>query len=353
MPSDGGRGDDPDDDRDVPRDDSWGSEDGNDDAWSGANGIDDSRGDAEIRSDGAAPDADWSSDPDDEWSDPPGVDGEPGSSAGGLRDVDPRAAVRALGAGLGLSVAAVVASLIVLVPVLLVIQGFDVSLTPTQNTLLSLALIQYVAFGSVVVGYTRYRDTTVREYVSARVPGVRDLLAAVGGWVLTFGLVIVLSIIVQFLGVTTGSNSTAEAGMQNPELFLVLIPASFLVIGPMEELMFRGVVQGRLRETFTPAPAVAVSALLFAAVHVMALTGSLTARINTIIILFFPSLVFGALYEYTDNLTVPALVHALYDATLFGILYVVIVFGPDDTESTGQAVAVLVESATQALVALL
>ncbi len=346
MPSDGGRGGDPDEDGDDPwgeDDGSRGSEDRSDDAWSDA---------GEVRSDGAASGAPWADEPTlDRFDEPAG--GGPRRSTTPLLDVDPRTAARALGVGVGLSVAAIVASLVVLVPAILAVQGLNVSLTPVLGTLLSLALIQYVAFGSVVVGYTRYRDTTVRAYVAARVPGLKDLLAALGGWVLTFGLVIVLSIIVQFLGVTTGSNSTAEAGMQNPELFLVLIPASFLVIGPMEELMFRGVVQGRLRETFTPVPAVAVSALLFAAVHVMALTGSLTARINTIIILFFPSLVFGALYEYTDNLAVPALVHALYDATLFGILYVVIVFGPEDPESTQQAVAALLESAVQVLATLL
>jgi len=346
MPSDGGWGGDPDDDSDDPwgQDDaSWGSEDGREDGWNDADGD-------QVRSDGAASGEPWADEPTLDRSAP-----EAGRqrSTTPLTDVDPRKAARALGVGVGLSVAAVVASLVVLVPVILAIGGADVSLTPVGSTLLSLALIQYVAFGSVVVGYTRYRDTTVREYVAVRVPGLKDLLAALGGWVLTFALVIVLSIIVQFLGVTTGSNSTAEAGMENPELFLVLIPASFLVIGPMEELMFRGVVQGRLRETFTPVPAVAASALLFAAVHVMALTGSLTARVNTIIILFFPSLVFGALYEYTDNLTVPALVHALYDATLFAILYLVIVYGPEDPESTEQAVAGLLESAFQVLAALL
>jgi hypothetical protein len=39
-------------------------------------------------------------------------------------------------------------------------------------------------------------------------------------------------------------------------------------------------------------------------------------------VLFPPSLVFGAAYELTDNLAVPALIHGAYDATLFALLYV-------------------------------
>jgi len=45
-------------------------------------------------------------------------------------------------------------------------------------------------------------------------------------------------------------------------------------------------------------------------------------------LLFFPALVFGISYEYTDNIVVPSLIHGLYNATLFTGLYVVIRFGP-------------------------
>jgi membrane protease YdiL (CAAX protease family) len=55
--------------------------------------------------------------------------------------------------------------------------------------------------------------------------------------------------------------------------------------------------------------------------HIVALVGSLSAALVTISILTVPSLVFGALYEYSENFVVPALVHGLYNATLFGSVY--------------------------------
>jgi membrane protease YdiL (CAAX protease family) len=324
----------------MPDDGGWGGDDADtDDPW----GRDEQDRDA---GDGRGGDA-WTAD--DEWDDPPGV--SPEESTGdaptttGVPTVGrpPReGGLWAVGAGIALSVAAIVATLVVLVPVSLLIVEGGIELSPAVSTLLSLALIQYVAFGSVILGYLRYRETTVREYVSAGVPSLRDLAAALGGWVLAFALAIAVGTVIQALGLSAGTNNSAEAGMQNPEIFLVLIPAAFLVIGPMEELLFRGTVQGRLRETLSPAPAVVVSALLFAAVHApLAVQGSLSQRLTTVGLLFFPSLVFGGLYEYTDNVVVPALVHALYDATLFVLLYAVVVYGPEEAASGSEAVLAL------------
>jgi len=306
-------------DRAEDRDDSWGT-DAADDGWTA----------------------------DDEWDDPPGVGPDDERDGPAMADVPtvgrpPREGwLWAVGAGVGLSVAAIVATLAVLLPVSLLIVEGGITLSPVASTLVSLALIQYVAFGAVILGYLRYRETTVREYVSARVPSLRDVGAALGGWVLAFALAIAVGTVIQALGLSAGANNSAEAGMQDPEIFLALIPAAFLVIGPMEELLFRGTVQGRLRETLSPAPAVAVSALLFAAVHApLAVQGSLAQRLTTVGLLFFPSLVFGGLYEYTDNLVVPALVHALYDATLFALLYAVVVYGPEEGSSGSEAVLAL------------
>ena len=40
--------------------------------------------------------------------------------------------------------------------------------------------------------------------------------------------------------------------------------------------------------------------------------------------LVLPTLVFGVVYELTENLVVPALTHGLYNATLFGLLYLTV-----------------------------
>jgi membrane protease YdiL (CAAX protease family) len=76
----------------------------------------------------------------------------------------------------------------------------------------------------------------------------------------------------------------------------------------------RGVVQGRLRESFSPAAGVALGAACFALSHVAfaglsgAGGGALAATALTI---FAGGLVFGGLYEATDNLLPVATFHGL------------------------------------------
>jgi hypothetical protein len=111
--------------------------------------------------------------------------------------------------------------------------------------------------------------------------------------------------------------------MENPDFIPILIVLVFLLNAPGEELLFRGVIQGLLRERFGPAASILLATSAFAPIHITALIGGLNAALVTIIILSIPSIVFGTVYELTDNLVVPTLVHGLYNATLFAGLYFV------------------------------
>jgi hypothetical protein len=244
-----------------------------------------------------------------------------------MSNVTQSSKLRALGVGVGAGLAGVVVSLVLALFVIGGIQFLGVQLSAVATILLVLFINQYLSFGGVALGYLRYRGLTL-DYIGVRVPSLRDLLVTFGGYLAAFGLVTVAGLVIQALGTETAQNTTAQMAQETPEILLVLIPASFLIIGPGEEILFRGIVQRRLREAFSPAPAIVIAAAFFAAIHYLALSGPSLARLNTIAILFFPSLVFGAAYEYTENLVVPSLIHGAYNATLFSLLYVVITYGP-------------------------
>ena len=239
------------------------------------------------------------------------------------------------------AVAVVVAiGLGVLGPVIALVGGLGVSLlgavgggvSLAVNIVLTLIVGQYVAFGGLAVGYLAWRGfdrAEIVSYLGVRRPSLKELGLVVGGWVVIVVTLFVVSAIVQLLGTETASNQSAEVAMQNPAIIPLFIVAMFLVVGPSEEILYRGVVQGRLRESLPAAPAIAIASGIFALIHVMALTGGLSGRLTTVGILFFPSLVFGAVYEYTDNLVVPALLHGLHNAVLFTILYISIVYGEE------------------------
>jgi membrane protease YdiL (CAAX protease family) len=90
----------------------------------------------------------------------------------------------------------------------------------------------------------------------------------------------------------------------------------FLVVGPSEEFLFRGIVQSRLRERLSAIPAVAIAGSIFAVVHVIALAGSPSAVAVTVTGLLVPGLVLGVVYEYTGNLVVPWLIHSIHNSLL-------------------------------------
>ena len=246
----------------------------------------------------------------------------------------------AVGTALGLGV---------LGPVLALVGGFGVFALdaavgglPTTVTLgLTLVVGQYVAFGGLALEYLRWRGFDwpgISSYLGIRRPRLVDLGLVVGGWVVIVVTLVVVSTLVSLLGAETASNQSAEVAMQNPSLIPIFIVAMFLVVGPSEEILYRGVVQGRLRESLPAVPSIFLASGIFAFIHVMALTGGISGRLTTVAILFFPSLVFGAVYEYTENLVVPALLHGLHNAVIFTLLYVSLVYG-DELRSLGEVVA--------------
>lgn len=196
--------------------------------------------------------------------------------------------------------------------------GFQLGVIPA--VVLTLVLTAGVAFVGVSIAYLSLRGLDW-SFVAVRVPTPGDLAWVGGGYLLALLSVIVASTAVGVLGGSPASNQLAELGLEAPRLLLLLIPVSLLLVGPGEELLFRGIVQGTLREAFGPAVAVVLASAIFAGVHYVALTGGAGARLVTIAILFLPSLVFGAAYERTGNLAVPALIHGLYNSTLVGLLY--------------------------------
>lgn len=222
-------------------------------------------------------------------------------------------ALAAAGAGIGAAVGLTLLAA-------LVVSGLGIQVGLVAAVVFTLALTAGVAFGGVSALYLSVRGLGW-SFVGIRVPTPRDLAWVGGGYLLAFLSVIVASVVVSGLGAEAAPNQLGELGLEAPELLLLLVPVSLLLIGPGEELLFRGVVQGTLRESFGPVAAVGLASAIFAGIHYLALTGGVGARLTTIVILFFPSLVFGAAYERTHNLVVSALIHGLYNSTLAVLLY--------------------------------
>ncbi|MHC3380455.1 lysostaphin resistance A-like protein [Haloarcula sp. H-GB5] len=231
--------------------------------------------------------------------------------------------------------------------------GAGVELTEVETLVLGLITVQGIGCPVIAFTYIKLRPvirSKLREMLSyvpdtgpfsigISVPNLRGVGIVVLGYASAMGGLVVVSVIITALismfGIEPAANQAAKTGMENPDVLLLLIPASFLLIGPGEELLFRGVVQGRIRDYFGPISGVTIASAFFAGIHYFALAGSVRGKLVAVSALLVPSLILGATYEYTDNIVIPSLIHGAYNATLFTGLYVFVKFSGELSSAAG------------------
>lgn len=240
--------------------------------------------------------------------------------------------LRAIGVAVGLGAAGI----LILVAFSIVIGGIGLGAGLPDPVVLVVAtgIGQYVGFVGLAVLYLRrrgYEWPDVRSYVGLRFPTLKELaifvVGLVGMYILLF---FVAGIVAQFLPEPAENQGAEQLTSSTSTLAYVgAVAFMFLVVGPCEEFLFRGLVQNRLRERFTAAPAILVASVVFASVHVIAVVGSPpSAILVTITILFVPALVLGGVYEYTGNLVVPWLLHSTHNSLIVTLLF----FGPESAQ---------------------
>jgi hypothetical protein len=236
--------------------------------------------------------------------------------------------LRAIGVGVGLGALGIGVGFLLLLVAGLSLTLAGLSIGPVLNIGLSLFLVQGIGLMGVGYAYLRRRGVTLGS-IGVRLPSLRDLGVVVGAFVLSIGYLVIASQIIQLLGAETAENNVVSMGLENPIILLWLIPGAYVFIGPGEELLFRGVIQTRIREVIPPVTGVVVASIIFAGIHLPALSygAPLSAKLTSLVVLMGPSLILGASYEYTDNLVVPILIHGSYDALLFIGLYVLAISG--------------------------
>lgn len=201
-------------------------------------------------------------------------------------------------------------------------------------------VLSVVALGGGLVGTAViYLSATDKDlsYVGLRTPSLKQVAIGIGGVFAMLAAAMGLSVLINLLGQSAAEHGTVEQISEEPTIALYMVPLSILVIGPCEEFLFRGVIQTKLRESFSGVGAIGVASVIFSLVHIPAYGGDVIGKIVrqgsvtladlqslsvTLSILFVLALVLGYAYERTGNLTVPMITHGFYNAVLFGMLYV-------------------------------
>ena len=236
--------------------------------------------------------------------------------------------LKTLGVAVALVVAAMVVPLVGLGILAVVLFAIGLPTTPVVGVLV---LLQFAWFTVLGIWYLRYRGydwENLKAYLGVGMPSLKDYALIIITWiVMIVGAVIVATVLTEVLPELLGIEDTEPAENQineiieqNPEIVLIAIAFMFLVVGPAEEILFRGVVQNRIRERFSMVPGIVIASFLFASVHVLALASTDPIAIAmTITILFVTSLGLGWIYEYTGNIVVPILLHGFHNSVIVSI----------------------------------
>lgn len=175
--------------------------------------------------------------------------------------------------------------------------------------LVSVAGLQVVGFG---IGAALVLATCERPLAYLRV-GPLDQQSVLHG---TFvGLVLMLLTVAATLAFQLLDIAPAEAAVgaaRDPVFYLVLFFVSTVVVVPMEELFFRGIVQRSLADVWHPAVAIGVASLLFMSIHTSVTVGTGGETLALALFLAF-GVALGVSYHLTENLLVPVIGHALFN----------------------------------------
>jgi len=204
---------------------------------------------------------------------------------------------------------------------------------PIGLALIGTAIGQLVGFAGLALWYLRRRGFSwdqIKSYLGVRFPTLKEYGIIIGAWI----LILILSIIVglflmEFLPDLIGTDSPEPADdpisdmvIDDPAIVPLLMLFMFVIVGPAEELLFRGVIQARLRERFAAGPAILLATLIFTLVHVITYVGAPAQVAVTLFVLFVTAIVLGAVYEYTKNIVVVSLLHGFHNSMVILFTYI-------------------------------
>lgn len=211
---------------------------------------------------------------------------------------------------------------------LVIIHGFE--LLQTELGFESFALTFLVGGGLATLwlgvfglAYLRFRPVNV--HYGVRWPTLRDAGWIVGGVVLSVVVAVFIELLVIPFGDGGATTISSAASVSNPlVIYTIFFVGNLIFIAPIEEFLFRGVIQGRLRESFGPIVAISITSIGFALGHIPSywFGGSALASVSVagaLLGIAAGGFVLGAIYERTESLLIVSIIHGLLNSIGIGI----------------------------------
>ncbi len=181
-----------------------------------------------------------------------------------------------------------------------------------------------LGFAVIAAGYLFVADEPSR-YLKFRRPTVEDIAWILALPAISAALSVGLTTVLPVFGIAAPTHShssvgTAELLLRRPMLWVVAIPTLYLFAAPIEEILYRGIVQGRLRPHLGTAGVVLVSGVAFGSMHALTYLFASGPFVYTTLSITAFGCVWAFVYERTENLVVTAVSHAMFWTVPFSTL---------------------------------
>lgn len=215
--------------------------------------------------------------------------------------------------GFGLTITSVIAGILAALGMSIAVTSTGIPLTDAVQLLQTRAI--QVGFLGVALTYLVFRPY-LRHSIQFEIPSLHGIAWIIAIPLLTVSSGYILEPLLAFAGIAPPAPTetmSVDGFTTRPVLWLIVLTGWFGVAAPAEELLFRGVIQGRLRETFAPLPGILLAAVFFGLMHVpVAALSTGMEPASSFIETTVSGAVFGVAYERTDNLLVPSIAHAAF-----------------------------------------
>ena len=208
----------------------------------------------------------------------------------------------------------------IIVAFILIGFGLDVQNLPFPSSLLSIPVTELIILG-ITLFFAKRKGANLQQ-LGLKKPKLNTIVIVTIGAILLIFLAGTISIIEEaILGPDPAAQELLTALLpQNSLQLILLLSFSILLVGPAEELAFRGFIQRGLQNSFGKIVGLLVTSVLFGLLHGL---NSLRAIIPVTIISIF----LGYVWQKTDgNTTGVAWMHGLYDAITITLAYVASVY---------------------------
>jgi len=159
---------------------------------------------------------------------------------------------------------------------------------------------------------TKLTGTVIESHYPSRDDLYEIAIAVIGSTLLMMVLLV--------LQVSFGLTAESELGTQQQAIWFTvgLFLLNIFLVAPSEEYLFRGGIQGTLRQSFGPAVSIFATSALFGLFHAANYSGSVPEVATSVTVIALVSVPFAIAYERTQNIVVPMAAHALYNSILIG-----------------------------------